>query len=431
MFKSIIRITLEWYVKKYFKRHPDVKLVVVTGSVGKTTTKIAIGTVLSEGFRVRLHEGNYNSEISTPLAILGIELPDSLRHIGAWLAVFRAASRRVREPADVDVIVQEIGSDRIGQVAHAGTFLHPDIAVVTAVAPEHMEYFGTIENVAKEELAAANFSKQVLINRDDIDGMYAEYVTNPDMSTYGSTRESEYHFVVDGFHLDSGFEGSFVAKDWDTPTQTTITLIGDHSIRPAVAAGAVAVKLGLTPKQVATGLAKVRAVNGRMNVLRGVNGTTIIDDTYNSSPLAATSALQTLYDIDATQKIAVIGDMNELGDSSADEHKKLGEFCDPNGMTWLITVGPQTEAYVAPIAKQKGCQVRSFRSPIEAGAFVHRILQSSAVVLFKGSEGGIFLEEAVKVILHSTDDEHRLVRQSAAWMQRKQQFYDNGFKWPL
>lgn len=431
MFKAIIRIKLEWYVKKYFKRHPDVKLIVVTGSVGKTMTKIAIGTVLSEGYRVRLHEGNYNSEISTPLAILGIELPDSLRSVGAWLAVLRAAARRVREPADVDVIVQEIGTDRIGQVPHAGTFLKPDIAVVTAVAPEHMEYFGTIEQVAQEELAAANFSKQVLINRDDIDGIHAEYVTNSDISTYGTTPSSEYHFAYDDFTLEAGYMGSFVAKDWDAPTRTTVTLLGEHSLRPAIAAGAVGVKLGLTPKQVASGMAKIRAFDGRMNMLRGVRSSIIIDDTYNSSPLAVTSALKTLYGVKALQKIAVIGDMNELGAASPDEHRKLGEFCDPNGMTWLITVGPQTAAYVAPIAKQKGCQVMSFLSPLEAGAFVHKILEPEAVVLFKGSEGGIFLEEAVKIILHSTDDEYRLVRQSSSWMERKQQFYDNGFKWPL
>jgi UDP-N-acetylmuramoyl-tripeptide--D-alanyl-D-alanine ligase len=91
MLKAIIQSKLEGYVKAYFKRHPEVKLVIVTGSVGKTSTKVAIGTVLAERLRVRLHEGNHNAELSTPLAILGIEYPDKLKNIGTWRAVFKDA----------------------------------------------------------------------------------------------------------------------------------------------------------------------------------------------------------------------------------------------------------------------------------------------------------------------------------------------------
>lgn len=421
---------LEKYVKKYFKKHPEVKLVIVTGSVGKTSTKVAIGTVLSERLRVRLHEGNYNSEISAPLAILGIDLPE-LRSIRGWLAVFSAARLRIHEPSDVDVIVQEIGTDRIGQVPHAGKYLQPDIAVVTAVAPEHIEYFDSMEAVAQEELSAANFSKQAIINRDDIAGEYARYITNANISTYGSSASAEYHFIEDDFTLEGGYEGTFVAKDWSDPIKTTIHVIGEQGLRAASAAGAVAIKLGLQADEIAKGIAKIQAVNGRMNPLRGVKHSLIIDDTYNSSPLAAKAALKALYSLNAPQKIAVLGDMNELGETSAAEHRALAELCDPSQLAWLITVGPQTAGFLAPIAKQKGCQVMAFRSPLDAGAFVHKVLEPGGVVLFKGSEGGIFLEEAIKIVLHSTGDEAHLVRQSTAWMERKQAFYDNGLNWPL
>ena len=127
------------------------KLVVVAGSVGKTSTKIAIATVLNEKLRVRLHEGNHNSELSAPLAILGVEFPSNLRSFGAWWNVFTAVRHRIRRPADVDVIVQELGTDAIGQIPHFGTYLKPDIAVVTSVAPEHMEFFKTLDAVAAEE----------------------------------------------------------------------------------------------------------------------------------------------------------------------------------------------------------------------------------------------------------------------------------------
>ena len=165
--KNYVREKVEGYTKSYFAAHPEVKLVVVTGSVGKTSTKIAIATMLGEKFRVRFHEGNHNTEMSAPLAILGIKYPDDIKSIGAWRQVFRAAEARILQPHDVDVIVQELGADHPGDIADFGRYLHPDIAVVTAITPEHMEFFQTMGAVAQEELAAANFSKLAVINRED------------------------------------------------------------------------------------------------------------------------------------------------------------------------------------------------------------------------------------------------------------------------
>lgn len=425
MFKRFVRHKLEGYVKRYFRRHSEVKLVIVAGSVGKTSTKIAIGTVLNERFRVRLHEGNYNSDISAPLAMLGLELPDNLRSLGQWLKVFAAARERIKQPTDVDVIVQEVGTDRIGEVPHFGTFAQPDIAVITAVSAEHMEFFKTLDAVAAEELSAANYSKLALINRDNIDGKYAEDLTNANLDTYGLTDAAEYHFIQTDFDPKNGFEGSFVAPEWDEPVATELQLIGEHSIRAAVAAGAVAVKLGLTAEEVGRGLKKIRAVSGRMNLLRGVNDTMIIDDTYNSSPVAAAAALQALYQLTVPQKIAVLGSMNELGETSPAEHEALGKLCDPVQLAHVITVGEDAEKYLAPAARANGCHVVSFKSPLEAGAYAHKVLEKGAALLFKGSQGDIYLEEAVKVVLHSTEEESQLVRQSPQWMAIKQKFYDS------
>ena len=423
MFKSIIQRKLEGYVKKYFRKHPEVKLVVIVGSVGKTTTKVAIGTVLSEKLRVRMHEGNHNSELSAPVAMLGLEFPDSLKSVREWLTIFKAAKKRIKDPTDVDVIVQELGSDRIGQVPHFGTYLKPDVAVVTAVSPEHMEFFKTVDAVAAEELSAANFSKIALINRDDIDGAYAADLTNNHINTYGTTDTAEYHFIEEDFSVEDGFKGKFVALELDTPVATSLKIVGEHSLRAGVAAGAVAVKLGLDAEQISAGMKKIRAVNGRMNVLRGVENTTIIDDTYNSSPLAAKSALGALYSLQSPQKIAVLGSMNELGETSPAEHEALGKLCDPSELAHVVTVGEDAQKYLAPAARARGCHVVSFKSAIEAGAFVHKSLEPHATILFKGSQGGVYLEEAIKVILHATEEDSQLVRQSAAWMEIKQKFF--------
>ena len=101
---SNIQRKLEKSVKKYFTRHPEVKLVVVAGSVGKTSTKMAIATVLSQGLRVRLHEGNHNTEMSAPLAILGVSYPENVRSLKQWRVIFKAIKQRIKQPADVDVI---------------------------------------------------------------------------------------------------------------------------------------------------------------------------------------------------------------------------------------------------------------------------------------------------------------------------------------
>lgn len=423
MFKSLIQKRLEMYVKRYFKAHPDIKLVVVTGSVGKTSTKVAIATILSEKFKVRLHEGNHNTEMSAPLAILGVEYPDNIKSPSAWLAVFRAAKERVELASDVDVVVQELGSDRIGQVPHFGKYLKPDIGVVTAVSAEHMEYFHTIDTVAKEELSVANFSKQALINIDDIDGEYAKYLTNANVNTYGTTATAEYHYISEKYTAENGHSGKFIAPEWDDPINATIKVLGEHTLRPAIAAAAVGIKLGMTADEIASGLSKVRSLPGRMNVLRGVEDTTIIDDTYNSSPLAAQSSLRVLYQLSVPQRIVVFGSMNELGLTSQAEHEELGKLCDPNKLAWVITVGEQANTFLAAAAKARGCQVKTFKNSIIAGAFVRGVVESGAAILFKGSEGGIYLEEAVKVMLASSDDESQLVRQSTQWMQRKQKFF--------
>jgi UDP-N-acetylmuramoyl-tripeptide--D-alanyl-D-alanine ligase len=424
MFKHYIQKRLEGYVKKYLRLHPDIKLIIVTGSVGKTSTKVAIGTVLSEKFRVRLHEGNHNAELSTPLAILGIEYPSSLKSVGAWLEIFRAARKRINDPADVDVIVQEVGSDGIGQVPHFGTYAKPYMAVVTAVSEEHMEFFKTLDAVAAEELSAANFSERALINRDNIDGTYADDLTNANINTYGTTDAAEYHFTQEDFTIEDGFTGLFsVRGEFDMGIKVNLKLVGEHSIRAAVAAGAVGLRLGMTQDELRNGLSKIRAVNGRMNILRGVKETIIIDDSYNSSPLAVASALEALYQLMVPQKIAVLGSMNELGDLSQAAHEAVGRLCNGNQLAYLVTVGEEAEKYIVPTAQSNGCQVVSFKSALEAGAFVHKVLEPGAAILFKGSQGGIYLEEAVKIVLHSTEEESKLVRQSPEWLETKQDFF--------
>lgn len=422
MFKKYIQKKIEKYAGKYLAKHKP-KLVLITGSVGKTTTKLAVATVLSQKYRVRVHAGNHNTHMSVPLGILGIAYPENVRSIRAWLKVRSAAKKRIRNREnDCDVIVQELGTDQPGDISHFGSYLQADIAVVTAVSPEHMEFFKTIDAVAQEELAVCNFSDLTAINRDDISGEFAKYLTTPNIDTYGLGGAAEYRFLIEDEKLGS-VKGKLVALSLDD-IPVELQVAGESGVKSAVSAGFVGVQLGLNSREIANGLNQITPPPGRMNILRGLKQSTIIDDSYNSSPLAAEAALNTLYQQEVPQRIAVLGDMNELGEVSASEHEKLGKLCNGGLLSWVVTIGPQSEKYLATVAKADGCQVKSFADPISAGGFVHGVLEKGAVVLFKGSQNGVFAEEAIKTILFDSADEQQLVRQSPDWLAKKAMQFD-------
>jgi UDP-N-acetylmuramoyl-tripeptide--D-alanyl-D-alanine ligase len=422
MFKNFVRDRLEKLVKEYFASHHP-RLIVVVGAAGKTTTKTAIATVLAQKFRVRMEDSNHNTDLSVPPALLGVRYPEGKVHSPlAWLRVFRAMKQRVAAPTDVDVIVQELGTDHPGEISHFGTYMTPDIAVVTSVVPEHMEFFGTMDAVAQEELAVGVYSNITLINRDDVDEKYAKYLNSSRVDTYGSDAAAEYHFEYDNSNPLDGFHGEFISPELGK-VPAKVNLVGEHNLKAGIAAGAVAAKLGVSAAEISAGLGRIKPVNGRMNILRGVRDTIIIDDTYNSSPAAAVAALRTLYRVETPQRIAILGSMNELGDTSPEAHRQVGEMCDPTLIEYVVTIGTEAEKYLAPAAKSKGNRVKSFANPIEAGIFVNQIMQPHAVVLAKGSQNGVFAEEAIKVLLHSTDDDDDLVRQSVDWMKIKRKLY--------
>lgn len=423
MFKSIVQFQLERLVKKYFRSHKDVKLVVVAGSVGKTTTKFAIAEVLSQRFRVRFQEGNYNAELSVPVSLLGVDYPKDIRSLSQWNKVFREMKAKIAKPSDVDVIIQEIGTDRIGQIPHFGKYLRPDVAVITALSPEHMEFFHTMDNVAREELSAAEYSKQALINGDDVEQKYQMMVQNPLVSTYGLASSNHYFFSLDEFNMDQGYKGAIEGVEISGRIPVELMVFGAHSIRPVVAAAAVAIKFGMKPEEIAKGMERIKPVAGRMNVLPGIKNARIIDDSYNSSPLAVKLALQTLYNLSGENKVAVLGDMNELGAVSDEEHVAVGRMCDPQKLKLLVTVGPSAEKLMGSTAMANGCKVKSFKTSKQAGEFLKKNLTDDAIVLFKGSEGGIYLEEAIKPILKHPSLASQLVRQSPEWITKKEKFF--------
>jgi UDP-N-acetylmuramoyl-tripeptide--D-alanyl-D-alanine ligase len=409
--RNAVCAVLEWQVRRLRRRH-HFKIVAVVGSVGKTSTKLAIAELLGQGLRVRYQVGNYNDRVTVPLVIFGQKEP-SLFNIFAWLSVFGANNAEIAFPYPYDVVVLELGTDGPGQIEQFA-YLHPDITVVTAVTPEHMEFFKTIDAVAAEELAVFEYSKRVLVNGDDIAG---KYLAGRDFTEYSVTStQAQYAAVTKA----KGLEGQNITVTLpDGNLAAHVRYIGEQGAKFALAATAVAHILEVPTDLIAEGLPQLAPFAGRMQVLPGIKHATLIDDTYNASPVAVKAALDVLYAARTPQRIAILGSMNELGDYSKQAHEEAGAYCDPKKLDVVVTVGKDAKAWLAPVARERGCEVRSFVSPYDAGRFVSGKLKEKAVVLAKGSQNGVFAEEALKELLEHPGDAEKLVRQSAYWLARK------------
>ncbi len=409
---------LQRYVKRYFAKYPNVKLVVVTGSIGKTQAKTAIATVLSQRYRVRMFHGNRGTNFTTPLAVLGIDYPGDIKGLRAWHQIFRAARERIKQPQDTDVIVLELNATSFGSLMAYAEYMTPDISVVTAISESNIEAFQSLDFVAQEQLSIGTISRYLLVNRDDIDSRFAAYLTNPHMNTYGLEGVAEYRFEETDFSIEQGYTGTVIVPEWEDTVPVVAGVFDSFTLKQIVGACAVGVKLGLQPQELAAGVAALRPLPGHMNVLEGAEESIVLDDTANTSPLGTRTALQTLYRVPSPQRIAVLGSMRRLGSFSQTAHQEVGMMCDSTQLAWVVTVGDEANRWLAPAARGKGCQVKECANAVEAGAFVHSILEKDTVALFNGHEQD-YLEEGVKVVLHSAEDEDTLVRQSPEWAERK------------
>ncbi|HUS26291.1 MAG TPA: Mur ligase family protein [Nevskiaceae bacterium] len=414
--KTVVAGLLEAQVTRLRKRN-KFSVVAVAGSVGKTSTKIAIAKTLGVSRRVQWQEGNYNDRLTVPLIFFGQSEP-GIYNIPAWIKILLQNELALRRPYPYAVVVVELGPDHPGQIK-AFAYLKPDVVVITAVAPEHMEYFGTLEAVAEEELTPLSYAKRALVNTDDV---AAEYLADKKYVSYGLDAGATYH--AGGKHTKA-LKGQKIAFRLQNHHFTlTLPVLGAQGAKVALAAAATAHMLGLSESEIELGVTEVTAFAGRMQILSGIKGSTLIDDTYNSSPLAAKAALDVLYGGKAPQRIAILGSMNELGAYSEQAHREVGEYCDPAKLTWIVTIGREAQKYLAPVARKRGCKVKTFLDPHKAGLFVQKQLKQGAVVLAKGSQNGVFAEEALKPLLANKEDENKLVRQSAYWTNaKKRQFH--------
>lgn len=391
-------------------------VVAVTGSIGKTSTKLAIAHLLSKTYRVQAHRGNYNSEIGLPLSIFGQEVPRVLVNPLAWLSILWQVRQR-RRYFDYDALVLEMGADQPGDIQKFMRYITPDIGVITAIAEVHTEQFGGIEAIFDEKWALATGSKRVLLNYDDTRlSQRKDELPNDSVKGYGLEHGD---WRLARIKQDrSGYSGELKTPEGSIKLSTQ--LIARHSLYSLTAACAVADWCSVSHAQIKSQAASWKPVKGRMNPLPGKNDSLIIDDSYNSSPASAIAALDALYALSG-RHIAILGSMNELGDYEAQGHREVGRHCAK--LDYLITIGSSAEKYLAPAAKKAGLakkRIISFDSPYAAGDYVAGLLKKNDKVLVKGSQNLVFSEEATKLLLADPTDIDQLVRQSSQWMRKKE-----------
>lgn len=419
-FKNII-VRVLWFQVARLRKKYDPIVIAVVGSVGKTGTKSAIAHVLSQHLSVQWQKGNYNDIVSVPLIFFGQKMPQ-LYNIFGWGWRLLMSEWYIQTSWRYDVVVVELGTDYKGNLKLFQQYMHADYGVLTGIAPEHMEYFKNIDEVADEELTITEIADTVLVNTDATAKKYQQWIS--DALTYGegpgdcritakAINDKLHRSVI--FTLQSGERFAI-----ETP------LLGRHNLPALAAATLLAHKLELREKEILKGLRSYRPTAGRMQTLEGINGSLVIDDTYNSSPEAAIAALDTLYELSSKKKIALLGQMNELGSFSQSLHEQVGKHCNPKQIDLLVTIGADANTYLADVAEKRGCKVMRCPSPYHAADIILPFMKKGTVLLAKGSQNGVFAEEAVKALLAHTKDTKQLVRQSRKWLAVKEAQFSEG-----
>lgn len=359
--KALQRLARWWRQSLAMGREAGLRVVGITGSLGKTTTKELVAAVLAQRYRVLKSRGNYNNEIGLPLTLL--ELTDEHQRA-----------------------VLEMGTYGLGEIALLAQIAFPDIGVVTNVGPVHLERMGTVERIAqaKAELVQALPEDGVaILNGDDERVSAMARQTRARVVRYGLTADCD---VWADEVASKGLEGlSFRLHYQEGSVHVHIPLLGRHSVHTALPAAAVGLVDGLSWDEIRDGLQSGEQL--RLVVVPGINGAVLLDDTYNSSPDSALAALDLLSELEG-RKIAVLGDMLELGSYAVEGHRRVGQRA-MEVASILITVG-KLGGLIGQEALAGGMpteQVIELADADAAVACLQGLLQEKDTVLIKGSRG--------------------------------------------
>ncbi len=429
IFKTIIFKILELEARVVLVRFKP-KIIAISGTVGKTTTKDMIYWGLKDAVKVRKNYKSMNSEIGVPLTIL--DLKTGWNDPKAWLKnICIGFWRMIHNPEFPEWLVLETGIDRPGDMKKLTSWLKPDIAVITALGkvPAHVEYFESPEKVMAEEgslVFAVKENGAVILNADDENVLKLKSKLEVRTYTYSLINKSDvmasnYEIVYED-HKPAGVVYK-VNYDGNVIPVKINGAIGEPVVYSSLPAICAAIFMDISILKVGESFSNYEPTPGRMNVINGEDGAVIIDDSYNASPLAVQSALNVLNELrvhHGAKKIAVLGDMLELGKFSAKEHRGIGELIASLKIDILVTVGFRAEA-IAEEAHKNGFPINkifTFRESVDAISKCMEFLKEGNIILVKGSQGARMEKIVRELVADDVDVMNRLVRQESAWEDR-------------
>jgi UDP-N-acetylmuramoyl-tripeptide--D-alanyl-D-alanine ligase len=426
MKQKILKYILRSLAKGMLRRHQPL-VVAVTGSVGKSSAKEAIALALAGDFTVRKTEGNLNNEFGAPLTILG--LPSGDNSICAWIRIIvLALVKRFFSWSYPQALVLELGVDKPGDMSYLLSFIPVDVGVVTHVSGSHMQYFKSLKGIAKEKgELLMHFRKNkgvAIINADNVyTAKMAEKTNAEEIITYGFSEEAKvramYQTLIQGSAEEGSipsysFKLSFEGKNFPVRLPN---IIAEHHLHAVLAALSVAVALKLNLVTVTQRLEKLAPLPGRLRVLPGVESTLLLDDTYNASPVSTGEAIRVLGKLQAPRKVAILGDMLELGVQSDDHHRALLTSIEEARVEVCVLVGSHMKALFKEYQKDSlvGKKIYWEASPVTVAKNIRAVIQPGDAILLKGSQG-MRMELVTKALLIDPElAPTYLCRQSSAW----------------
>ena len=375
--KNVIKVedTLEalYNIARYKRSLYDIPVIAITGSVGKTSTKDIVANVVSKKYKTLKTEGNNNNNIGLPFTILRMQ--------------------------DEEAAVLEMGMNHFGEISLLASIANPTICIITNIGTSHIGNLGSRENILKAKLEILEGSKKeaVIINNDNdlLHKWQKENKENYNIKTYGIKEKSD--VMAKEIKLEEN-KSTFTCKINNVEEKINVPVGGEHFVLNSLCAITVGEVLKIEVDKIKLGIESFELTKKRMDIAELKNGIKVINDAYNASLESMTAALKVLSEF-KERKIAVLGDMFELGDFSEELHKKVGKQVVKNNIDILIACGKNAKN-IADVAKESMNKenVYYIRKTEEIKPLLEKIVKNNDVILFKASNGMRFYKIAEEVI---------------------------------
>lgn len=441
--KMLVLYYLRFFAQLALSIHKP-KVIGITGSVGKSSTSKAVFAMMKDHFKVKLiKEGN--SETGIPLGIL--ELDPGHYQLSDWFRIIFAAPFNINHLKNTEYLIVEMGIDSPHppkNMDYLLTIVKPDISVVLNVYPVHTMQFDELfqqedlsdekrreyilKRITKEKLKIITKSKPKvgIFNKSIL--FHPSSAVGTKLISFGESNENEIKYLDYQVNLKKTvFKYLLISENKQIIIEINNFVLPKAYFEVFAATIAIGISLGMKEEQIVSGITNNFTIPaGRGSLFEGINSSIIIDSSYNSSKASMATFLEmaeTLSEKENRPLVVVMGDMRELGKEAKIEHEQIADIINKIKIKHFFCLGPNTKKYIVPKLIGSIETIRHFKTAIEVGEFLHKTLPYRAIVLVKGSQNEIFLEEAVKKILKNKSDSSKLCRQNDFWLKKKSEYF--------